>query len=437
MSLLMEALKKAEESKRLASESHAQEVAPSATNELTLAPMTTPEPASETTPGNNTHSPLPDLSQHYASVDADLATLSTEAPTRQAASAPSTITPSSTSTANDIGHREATERAAVRNVFSAKQPTKPFTGLRLFVGLGVLAALGLGGYFWWQLRSVSVVSLARPIQPTAQSMPPAELVRESTVPATDTTKPPIEIPLPPASPARSATVEPAMSPFKRAARPPMRSETEIQGVPDSPVRLSRRPTRVNQTLEHAYASFQSGNLDQAKLGYEQVLRSDAKNTDALLGLATIAARQGQAERAQEFYLLALESDPNDATAQAGLINLRGQANPGLSESRLKTLLASQPDSSALHFALGNLFARESRWSEAQQAYFRAYATEPDNADIIFNLAVSLDHLHQNKLAAEYYQRALNTANGGASHNKPHNISFDRNQVNKRILELRP
>ena len=228
-----------------------------------------------------------------------------------------------------------------------------------------------------------------------------------------------------------------MSPFKLAAPPPARSETEIRGVPDSPVRLSRKPTRVNQTLEYAYASFQSGNLDQAKLGYEQVLRNDAKNTDALLGLATIAARQGQTERAQEFYLLALESDPNDATAQAGLINLRGQTNPGLSESRLKTLLASQPDSSALHFALGNLYAHQARWSEAQQAYFRAYSTEPDSADIIFNLAVSLDHLHQNKLAAEYYQRALNIADGGASHKRPRNISFDRNQVSNRILELRP
>ncbi len=432
----MEALKKAEESKRRAGESHVPEIAPAASNELTLAPLAAPEPASETTPEGSSQSPLPDLSLHYASVDADLATLSSEAPARQPTPSPSNSSPTANTT--DIGPREAAERAAVRNVFSAKQPLKSFTGLRLFVGLGVLAALGLGGYFWWQLQSVSVVSLARPLPPppSVQSLPPTEPAQGSVMPAADTSKRPMEI-APPAPPARSATAEPAISPFKRAARPQMRSETEVRGVPDSPVRLSRKPTRVNQTLENAYASFQSGNLDRAKLGYEQVLRNDAKNTDALLGLATIAARQGQTERAQEFYLLALESDPNDATAQAGLINLRGQTNPGLSESRLKTLLASQPDSSALHFALGNLYARQARWSEAQQAYFRAYSTEPDSADIIFNLAVSLDHLHQNKLAAEYYQRALNIADGGASHKRPRNISFDRNQVSNRILELRP
>ena len=105
-----------------------------------------------------------------------------------------------------------------------------------------------------------------------------------------------------------------------------------------------------------------------------------------------------------------------------------------SESRLKTALASQPDSSALHFALGNLYARQLRWSEAQQAYFLAYSGEPDNADFIFNLAVSLDHLHQNKLAAQYYRMALSAA---ALNNNSQNISFDGNQVKNRVLELQP
>ena len=161
-----------------------------------------------------------------------------------------------------------------------------------------------------------------------------------------------------------------------------------------------------------------------------VLRNDNKNIDALLGMATLAAHQGQNEWAQAYYLRALESDPNDPTAQAGLINIRGASNPGASESQLKTALASQPESSALYFALGNLYARQERWSEAQQAYFRAYSNEPNNADFIFNLAVSLDHLHQNKLAAQYYQMALNAAGTATP-------SFDKKQANARLLDLQP
>lgn len=78
-------------------------------------------------------------------------------------------------------------------------------------------------------------------------------------------------------------------------------------------------------------------MDEAQRGYENVLRGDAKNTDALLGLATIAARQEKMERAQAFYQYALESDPNNATAQAGVINTKGQTDPEMSGSRLKSL----------------------------------------------------------------------------------------------------
>lgn len=207
-------------------------------------------------------------------------------------------------------------------------------------------------------------------------------------------------------------------------------EAASPAVADSPVRLSRSQPRSNQTLQRAYDDLQAGKLGEAQRGYEQVLRSDARNVDALLGLATLAGRQGQTELAQAYYQRALESDPNDATAQAGLINTRGQTDPGLSESRLKTALAGQPDSSALHFALGNLYARQARWSEAQQAYFRAYSGEPDNADFIFNLAVSLDHLRQYRLAAQYYQMALDVQS-------TQNTSFDRNQAKARVLELKP
>jgi tetratricopeptide (TPR) repeat protein len=183
-------------------------------------------------------------------------------------------------------------------------------------------------------------------------------------------------------------------------------------------------------LNRAYDALLADNLTDARRDYEQALRSDPKNTDALLGLATIAARQGQADKAADLYLRVLEADPKDLNAKAGLINLKGQSDPALSESRLKTLLASQPDSAALNFALGNLHARQTRWSDAQQAYFRAYTAEPDNADYLFNLAVSLDHLHQKNLAIQYYQMALNAAGTRSA-------AFDRIQVKSRLLELQP
>jgi tetratricopeptide (TPR) repeat protein len=49
-------------------------------------------------------------------------------------------------------------------------------------------------------------------------------------------------------------------------------------------------------------------------------------------------------------------------------------------------LAAQPDSPTLNFALGNLYAQQGRWNDAQQAYFRAFAGDGDNPDYQFNLA---------------------------------------------------
>ena len=46
-----------------------------------------------------------------------------------------------------------------------------------------------------------------------------------------------------------------------------------------------------------------------------------------------------------------------------------------------------------------------RRAEAQQEYFKAYAGDPENADFAYNLAVSLDHLRQRRLARDYYVRA--------------------------------
>lgn len=462
MSLLMDALKKAEEAKRAAGEGRTTDT--QALRELELAPLET-KPA-DAPNGNPLQqpptggSPLPDLSLHIESVDADLAAVSTGSPHKPRApkSVPAAANNATPKTTSHLP-RDDSERAAVRNVFSAKQSTERRSALWFILPVAALVAAGIGTYFWWQLQAVSRSSLARPgpMAVTAQSVPaptpvttpvttpapieaPTPTASATNEPATVEAASPLPEPLPATPPASSgSTVKtPATPPpvGNRADRPAPRimAPAAPATAPDGALHLARSQPKQNLTLEQAYDALQAGQLDIAQRAYQQLLRGDPKSTDALLGLATIAARRGDAARAHSYYLLALESNPNDPTAQAGVIQTRGQSDPAQSESRLKTALAGQPDSPALLFALGNLYAREQRWGEAQQAYFRAYSTEPDNADFIFNLAVSLDQLHQDRLAAQYYQMALNAADatGGT-----HATGFDRSQVQKRIQELLP
>ena len=53
---------------------------------------------------------------------------------------------------------------------------------------------------------------------------------------------------------------------------------------------------------------------------------------------------------------------------------------------LKQLIAREP-SAYLYFTLGNIYADQNRWPDAQQAYFQAHHLQPDNPDYAYNLAV--------------------------------------------------
>jgi Flp pilus assembly protein TadD len=92
------------------------------------------------------------------------------------------------------------------------------------------------------------------------------------------------------------------------------------------------------------------------------------------------------------------------------------------------VLADNPGSHVLNFTLGNQLAQQGRWAEAQQEYFRAFTGEPDNADFAYNLAISLDHLRQPKLALEYYQRAIALA-------KARGGRFDLGAAEGRVTQL--
>ena len=143
---------------------------------------------------------------------------------------------------------------------------------------------------------------------------------------------------------------------------------------------------------------------------EKVLRHEPRNRDAFLGLAAVAARAGRWDEAAEFYARILAFHPTDPIAQTALISI-GASDEERRESRLKALLLEEPRAAYLHFALGNLYAEQSRWSEARLSYFNAHRFDVSNPDFAYNLAVSLDHLLERGSALDFYREALALAQG--------------------------
>ncbi|MCC7597804.1 tetratricopeptide repeat protein [Janthinobacterium sp. FW305-129] len=193
------------------------------------------------------------------------------------------------------------------------------------------------------------------------------------------------------------------------------------------VQRSIAAPQINPGVQQAYQAYNGGQLGLARQQYETVLRQDANNRDALLGLAAVALRENQGAQAAALYVRLLEINPDDGEALAGLIGLR-QGDVVQSEAKLKAILARNPDSGPVLFALGNVYAKQRRWNEAQQQFFRAYGAAPGNPDYAFNLAVGLDRLNQPRLAATYYQRALTLAQATPA-------AFDQAVAQARLREL--
>jgi Tfp pilus assembly protein PilF len=342
---------------------------------------------------------------------------------------------------------EQMQRDAARNVFVAKQPASARRAWLLPAILASVAVIGAGAWYVWReidsltprtARSTALPPATPITQAPRDGLPRArpETGQLSTNPvspgALAGTPPPAlvgkgEAPLPD----RAASARPRAE--KNARDMFIKSLTAPAPVRDSPIalKLSRAidAPRVNPELADAYTALKSGDYARAKRLYAAVLQADGLSLDGHLGMAAAQARSGDPEAAARAYRKALEIDPANATALAGLIAVSNQTNLAALEAELKTLLGKHPNSSALSFSLGNLYAAQSRWTEAQQAYFDAFHFDPDNADYVYNLAVSLDHLNQPRLALEYYQRAA--AAGGKA-----GAQFDLAQVNRRVNELK-
>jgi tetratricopeptide (TPR) repeat protein len=380
VSLLLEALKKAEKAKEEAQRRH------SGGNTLTLEPALEARPA-DARPAEErrvlTRDELPSISTPLEIASDDLKP--------RAAADP-----------------QAAERASARNVFEAKvrerNPRMPF-----FITLGVLGAFALCTviYFWYQLRPPYPLV----VQNLPPPPPPASPIQ---VPVTSAPAPSSQIPgLPGNAPEVKTTSVASKTPaIPRPAPLPRPQQVAVAPVekptlPARVVEVSRAAPGVHPKVESGYAAFLAGDLARARADYAQALRDEPGNRDALLGAAAVDVRSGSFEPAEAAYLRLLQADPRDPHAQAGLIALRSaRIDPVSAESRVKNMLAADPAAHVLNFTLGNQLAQQGRWAEAQQQYFKAFAADPDNADFAYNLAVSLDHLRQQRLALEYYQRAI-------------------------------
>lgn len=396
MSLLLDALKKSEEARLSNQSGQSNQSSPAATS-----PSVTPAPQVD---NELTLEVLPQTSAHEA-------------------------TASDRKTAIEL----EPVRVAAQNLFAAKVAPK---SNKINLGIVPIALISglffafVGGIYIWletstpptaQVPRRMAVEPAAPIAAVPESstaVAPPSTARPSEATSINQTNSVNSVNTATALTQKSSTrSKPAANP----ARPP-------QTLPAQAALMFKPHTdNVAMLLTEGYRAYRAGDVIAAMERYQAVLQRDEKNRDALLGMAAIAQQQQNDGLAIQYYSRVLALDPRDPAAYAAMTALN-LSNPASAESHLKLLIPHRPHAGILYFALGNVYADQSRWGDAQQAYFSAVNREPENAQFNFNLAVSLDHLSRNIMATQYYQRALQLDQTGAA-------NFNHAAAQQRLQQL--
>jgi tetratricopeptide (TPR) repeat protein len=411
MSLLMKALEKAAKDRN---ESAQPAASPESSSPAAQPPGMAPIPRGA--------APIPSAS---SKLELELEPLTADAPVMQehpAASAPS-VTASKPSSGNKATGEQARAAAVLQATASTPLPVTSGKRFKPVIALsiaGAIAVIGLGIYVYLQITNPGLF-----IRQPAPAPKPPIAQKPASAP-----QPPIatETLLAPVNAGTASDEKPAAAaPASPSATAPAPARAE---APRDNIKISAGSTdaQLDPRLSDAYSALQSGKLDSARQLYGDVVRSDPKNIQALLGAAAVAMQQNGADEASRMYFRVLDLEPRNAYAQAGIVTLMGRADPAAAEAKLKQLIGREPLAS-LHFTLGNLYGDQSRWAEAQQSYFQAHHLEPGNPDYAYNLAVGLEHVGQAKLASGYYRRAVELAQARGR------AGFNLNQAQDRIRQL--
>ena len=228
-------------------------------------------------------------------------------------------------------------------------------------------------------------------------------------------------------PVRAPAPVPAKQTSANAAPGPPPAETPITPPPDIVIaRATARPEDPAHGLVQAgFDAFRDDRLGDAERAYRDALALAPRHPRALEGLAAVLQRSGRSDEALDVFDRLLEVEPDNTLAAAALLAATG--NDAAAAVDLKLMIQRHPEAAQLHFALGSVYAGADAWVDAQASFARASALDAANPNILFNLAVSQEHLGRRASAAASYRAALLAAE--------HYPGFDARIIIERLATL--
>ena len=160
-------------------------------------------------------------------------------------------------------------------------------------------------------------------------------------------------------------------------------------------------------LQQGVAAHQRGLLTQARAAYEEVLRRQPSNFDALHLLGVVALQSRDPQKSVELIERALAVDPRAPVAHSNLGNAwNALGEPQRALTCYEEALALKPDYADAHFNRGVVLVALQRWSEAVEAFDRVLALQPRHAQAFYNRGNAQQALGLLPDAVASYDQAL-------------------------------
>lgn len=192
-----------------------------------------------------------------------------------------------------------------------------------------------------------------------------------------------------------------------------RADTAVD--PQSSKSVERLLTDTAVLVSHAKKSVQEEDYISAEKWYSLAVQKDPSDREANIGVASVAVVTGNLHLAIDRYRHLLRLNPDDQSVFIAMLDLATPDNV-IETELLSHVSQLASDQAKYHSIMGHYFGRKGRWEEANEAFTNALAGRANQADVLFNLAVSYEHLGLIDEAVEYYRQALTaTDNEGINH----------------------
>lgn len=166
--------------------------------------------------------------------------------------------------------------------------------------------------------------------------------------------------------------------------------------------------KVNASLlvYRAQSYFQLGEMDKSRQEFNDALKLDGQNINALLGLAEINIAYSSFEEAQAYISRALDIDSQNPTVwyyKGAWHHAQGKID-GASKGYLKAL-EIDPDHFNSKLSYAGLFMDKGEFESAKKAFLSLYKSSPKNPQIAYFIAAANLSLGNNSSAKEHLREA--------------------------------